>query len=119
MRRKTEELRLADVSDVVDEDRLLPPVHPGRILKQDFLEPLGISESRLARETFLLPTRINKIVRGERGITADTALRLGKFFGTTPEFWLNLQARFDLESRSEDADFSAELARIRSLRESA
>lgn len=112
MRINTEDLDGLDLTDAAEGERLTP-VHPGEILKLDFLEPLGISESRLARETFLLPTRINKIVRGERGITADTALRLARFFGTSPVFWLNLQNRYELEVREEDEALSKELARIR------
>lgn len=115
----TEELESLEIADAVESSMRLPPVHPGRILKEDFLVPLGISESRLARETFLLPTRINKIVRGERGVTADTALRLARFFGTSAQFWLNLQNRHDLERSRDDAALQAELDRIRLLRESA
>ena len=72
--------------------RKLPPVHPGEILLKDFLEPLGISQYRLP------PRRINEIVLGTRAVTADTALRLGRFFGMESEFWLNLQSRFELET---------------------
>jgi addiction module HigA family antidote len=77
----------------------MPPVHPGEVLAEDFLSPLGISQHKLARETGIPVTRINAIVRGERTITADTALRLGRFFGLAPETWLNLQNHFDLESQ--------------------
>ncbi len=75
----------------------LPPVHPGEILREEFLVPLGISQQLLARETGLPMSRINAIARGYRGISAETALRLGKFFGIEPRFWLNLQNRYDLE----------------------
>jgi addiction module HigA family antidote len=75
----------------------IPPVHPGEILLEDFLRPLGVSRYRLAKDTGLPQTRIGEIVRGRRAITADTALRFGRFFGTSPEFWMNLQARYDLE----------------------
>src|SRR5436305_3519873 len=75
----------------------MPPVHPGEILHEEFLDPLGISQYRLAKETSVPPRRINEIVRGERAITADTALRLARYFGTSERFWLNLQARYDLE----------------------
>jgi antitoxin HigA-1 len=74
-----------------------PPVHPGEILQEEFLSPLGISPSRLAKETSVPPRRINEIVRGSRAIRADTALRLSRYFGTSERFWLNLQARYDLE----------------------
>jgi addiction module HigA family antidote len=75
----------------------LRPVHPGDVLKKDFLEPLGLSAYRLARELRVTPVRINDIVRRRRAVTADTALRLGAYFGTAPEFWLNLQTSHDLE----------------------
>ena len=115
----TEDLASVDLSGVVENAEHLAPVHPGRILKLDFLEPLGISESRLARETFLPPSRVNKIVRGERGITADTALRLARFFGTSAQFWLNLQNRHDLERSRDDAALQAELERISGVPRSA
>jgi addiction module HigA family antidote len=76
----------------------LPPIHPGEILQEDFLGPLAISQYRLAREISVPPRRINEIVHGKRGITADTALRLSRYFGTSERFWLHLQAQFDLES---------------------
>lgn len=75
----------------------LAPVHPGEILQEEFMAPLGITQYRLAKETNVPPRRINEIVQGQRAITADTALRLGKFFGTSEMFWLNLQARYDLD----------------------
>lgn len=75
----------------------LPPVNPGEILLEEFLKPLGISQYRLAKETSVPPRRINEIVQGKRGITADTALRLARYFGTSERFWLNLQTRYDLE----------------------
>jgi antitoxin HigA-1 len=78
-----------------------PPVHPGEILLEEFLNPLGISQYRLARDTSVPPRRINEIVRGTRAVTADTALRLARYFGTTERFWLNLQARYDLEVTKE------------------
>jgi addiction module HigA family antidote len=77
--------------------RKLPPVHPGEILLEEFLSPLGVSQYRLAKETSVPPRRINEIVRGSRSISADTALRLARYFGTSERFWLNLQARYDLE----------------------
>ena len=77
--------------------RKLPPVHPGEILLDEFLKPLGISQYRLAKDVSVPPRRINEIVRGSRAITADTALRLARFFGTSERFWLNLQTRYALE----------------------
>jgi addiction module HigA family antidote len=77
--------------------RTLSPIHPGEVLLQDFLEPLGLSQYRLAHDISVPQSRINEIVHGNRAITADTALRLARYFGTTDRFWLNLQARFDLE----------------------
>ncbi len=75
----------------------LAPVHPGEILLEEFLEPLGISQYRLAKDVSVPPRRINEIVHGKRSITADTALRLARYFGTSERFWLNLQIRCDLE----------------------
>ena len=77
--------------------RKLPPIHPGEILLEEFLTPLGVSQYRLAKETSVPARRINEIVRGSRSISADTALRLARYFGTSERFWLNLQARYDLE----------------------
>ena len=77
--------------------REIPPIHPGEILLEEFLKPMGISQYRLAKDTNVDPRRINEIVHGQRSITADTALRLSRFFGTSERFWLNLQARYDLE----------------------
>jgi addiction module HigA family antidote len=77
--------------------RELPPIHPGEILLEEFLKPMDVTQYRLAKDTSVDPRRINEIVHGSRAITADTALRLGRFFGTSPEFWLNLQAHYDLE----------------------
>jgi addiction module HigA family antidote len=75
----------------------MKPTHPGDILLEEFLEPLGISQNLLARETGMSPRRVNEIVLGKRSITGDTAIRLGKLFGIEPEFWTNLQSRSDLE----------------------
>ncbi len=75
----------------------LPPMHPGEMLREEFLKPLGLSPYRVAKACGVPRTRIERIAREELGITADTALRLGKFFGTTPGFWINLQKRYDLE----------------------
>jgi addiction module HigA family antidote len=77
--------------------RKLLPVHPGEILMEEFLSPLGVSQYRLAKETSVPARRINEIVRGSRSISANTALRLARYFGTSERFWLNLQARYDLE----------------------
>lgn len=75
----------------------LPPIHPGEILMEEFLNPMGISQYRLAKDISVSPRRINEIVHGKRSITPDTALRLSRFFGLTERFWVNLQARYDLE----------------------
>ncbi len=72
-------------------------IHPGEILLEEFLKPMGISQYRLAKDMSVSPQRINKIVHGKRAITADTALRLSRFFGMSERFWMNLQARYDLE----------------------
>jgi addiction module HigA family antidote len=77
--------------------RRLPPVHPGEVLSEDLLKPLGISINRLARDLRVPVTRTSEIVNGRRRISADTALRLARYFGTTPEFWMNLQAAYDLD----------------------
>ena len=79
------------------EKRIYPPIHPGRVLELEFLEPLGISAYELAKGVGVDPPRIYKIVKGERGITGDTALRLARYFGNSPEFWINLQGRYELE----------------------
>ena len=75
----------------------LPPIHPGEILMEEFLKPMGLSQYRLAKDIHVPPRRVNEIVHGKRAITADTALRLSRFFGTSERFWLNLQVRYDLE----------------------
>lgn len=75
----------------------MAPVHPGEVLLEDFMKPLGLSQYRLAKELHVYPRKINEIVHGQRAITADTALRLARFFGTSAEVWLNLQAFYDLE----------------------
>ncbi len=75
----------------------LPPVHPGEILLEDFMKPLGLSQYRVAMDIGVPALRISQIVRGKRSITADTALRLGRYFGTSAALWLRLQARYDLE----------------------
>jgi len=75
----------------------LSPIHPGEILEEEFLKPMGISQYRVAKDISVPPRRINEIIHKKRSITADTALRLGRFFGIPPQFWLNIQSRYDLE----------------------
>jgi addiction module HigA family antidote len=79
----------------------ISPIHPGEVLLEEFLKPMGISQYRLAKDISVPARRINEIVHGDRCITADTALRLGRYFGVSPQFWLNLQSHFDL-AREED-----------------
>lgn len=79
----------------------VPPIHPGEILLEEFLKPLDLSQYRLARDISVPPRRINEIVHGKRAVTADTALRLARYFGTSERFWLNLQTRFDLETEKD------------------
>ena len=76
-------------------NKKLPPIHPGEILIEEFLKPMGISQYRLAKDISVPPRRINEIVHGKRRITADTALRLSRFFGNSPQFWLGLQMDYD------------------------
>jgi addiction module HigA family antidote len=78
--------------------RRIKPVHPGEVLLEEFLKPLGISQYRLAKDIGVQATRINQIVKGKAGVSADTALRLGRYFQTSPRFWINLQAHYDLET---------------------
>ena len=75
----------------------LPPIHPGEVLLEDFMKPLDLSANRLATELRVPATRIGEIIHGRRGITAETALRLARYFGTSPQLWMNLQSRYDLE----------------------
>lgn len=75
----------------------LNPIHPGEILLEEFLEPMAISQYRLSKDISVPPRRINEIVHGKRAVSANTALRLAKYFGTSPRFWLNLQSHYDLE----------------------
>lgn len=81
--------------------KLLANITPGEILEEDFLKPMGLSQYRVARDIGVPPRRINEIVKGERAITADTALRLGRYFKMAPQFWLNLQGHYDLELQEE------------------
>ena len=82
----------------------LPPVHPGEILLHDFMEPLGLTQSALARALGVTPIRINHIVRGQRSITADTALRLSRYFATRPGWWLDLQSHYDLQIAADQTE---------------
>ena len=75
----------------------IPPIHPGEILKEEFLDEMNLSQYRLAKDINVPPRRINEIVLGKRGITADTALRLGRYFSMSPQFWINLHTHYDLE----------------------
>ncbi len=90
------DLRRVDFSGVKS-GRRLPPVHPGEILRDEFLTPMSLSVYRLAKEIKVSRPRLNDVVLGRRAITTDTALRLGRYFGTTPEFWINLQTQYDLD----------------------
>lgn len=90
------ERQKVDFSDVRS-GRRLPTVHPGEILRDEFLTPMGISVYQLAHAIKVPRSRANDIVRGRRAVTTDTAIRLGRYFGTTAEFWINLQARYDLD----------------------
>ena len=91
-----DDLETTDFSDVSDGARLAP-VHPGEILLHDFMEPMEITQHRLAVTIGVSPRRVNEIVHGNRAVTADTALRLSRFFGTNPQFWTSLQASYDTE----------------------
>jgi addiction module HigA family antidote len=92
--------------------KTMPPIHPGETLREDFLKPLGLTANRLATELFVPVTRINDIVRRRRAITAGSALRLARYFGTTPQFWINLQSNYDLEL-AQDAQGAEISGRIR------
>jgi addiction module HigA family antidote len=92
--------------------KIMPPIHAGETLREDFLKPLGLTASRLAIELMVPVTRMNDIVRGRRAVTADTALRLARYLGTTPQFWMNLQANYELEL-AQDARGSEIAQRIR------
>ena len=93
---------------------LLAPIHPGEILREEFMIPLGLSSNALARHLGVTAARVNEIARERRGITAETALRLARYFKTTPEFWVNLQKRFELETakRSVGATIEREVSTI-------
>ena len=93
--------------------KLLPPVHPGEVLKEEFMAPLELSANKLARVLRVPANRISAIVNGERGVSADTALRLARALGTTPDFWLNLQKQYDLDCAR---DAAKDLTRIEPIR---
>jgi addiction module HigA family antidote len=88
----------------------LPPIHPGEMLLEEFMKPLGISQSRLAMDLRVPVQRLHELVRGKRSLTLDTAMRLSRYFGTSAEVWLNLQARYDLE-KAEDEGLVEKIAR--------
>jgi antitoxin HigA-1 len=92
-------LRSWTITERIMTRQRIPPIHPGEILLEEFLEPLAVSQYRLPRDINVPPRRINEIVHAKRGISADTALRLSRYFGTSERFWLDLQARFDLETQ--------------------
>ncbi|MDD9989165.1 MAG: HigA family addiction module antitoxin [Spirochaetaceae bacterium] len=96
IKREAVDRQQIDYSDVSTGGRL-PPVHPGEILRDEFLKPMNLSVYGLARSLNVSRPRLNDIVLGRRGVTTDTALRLGRYFGMTPEFWINLQTRYDLD----------------------
>lgn len=110
---RIEDLHLIDFSDVVDPDApRIPPTHPGDILNEDYLKPLGLSQYALAKAISVPPRRINEIIKRQRAMTADTALRLAVFFGTDPQSWLNLQTRYDTEkARDAMTDILARITR--------
>ena len=85
----------------MNNEELLPPIHPGEILLEEFLQPMSISQYRLAHDIGVPPRRINEIVQGKRGVSANTALRLSRYFGLSDRFWLNLQTRYDLETEKD------------------
>jgi addiction module HigA family antidote len=100
----------------------LKPIHPGEHLREDFMKPLGLSSNALARALEVTPARINEIVRGRRGISADTALRLARFFGTDAQSWLNLQCHYDIQCAEDAAGRTIEriqpcqtLSRVRAM----
>ena len=90
-------LIITDKESSIMQKRIMPPIHPGEILMKEFLEPMGITQYRLAKDISVAPRRINEIVHGKRAITADTALRFARYFGTSEKFWMNLQTRYDME----------------------
>jgi len=95
------DVEIADYHEEVKSMTKLSPVHPGGVLLEEFLEPVGLSQYQLAKDISVPPRRINEIVHGERAVTADTARRLARYFGTTPRFWLNLQGQYDLDTQAD------------------
>lgn len=91
------------LAEIRREPRVHAPVHPGEVLLADFMEPLGLSQNALARALHVSPRRINEIVHGRRAVTAGTAYRLARFFGGSPEFWVNLQGQYDLQMAEGEA----------------
>ena len=85
-------------------EQKIPPIHPGEVLLEDFMKPLDITQYQLAKALHVYPRRINEIVHGKRAITADTALRLSRYFGTSAELWMNLQALYELETTKDEVD---------------
>ncbi|MDR3755081.1 MAG: HigA family addiction module antitoxin [Terracidiphilus sp.] len=110
----TKSKSLTTTEPKLPEGARMPPLHPGEMLREDFMKPLGLSANALAIALRVPVTRISEIVRERRGITADTALRLARYFNMTPEFWMRLQMDFDLESAA-DAEQSAIHKQIRPL----
>lgn len=95
---RIEDIEGMDFSDLAEGRERMAPVSPGEILRHEFMEPLGLSANALARKLHVPPNRVTAILNATRSVTADSALRLGRFFGTSAEFWLNLQTRYDLET---------------------
>lgn len=98
-----------------DDAPLFPPIHPGEVLREEFLEPLGLSQNALARALHVSPSLVNSLVQEQRAVSADTALRLSRFFGTSADLWLGLQAHYDLAVRRES--MAAELEAIEPMRQ--
>lgn len=94
------------------------PIHPGEILKEDFLLPMNLTAYKLAKETFIDQTRISEIIRGKRSISIDTALRFSKFFGTSPEFWINIQTQYDMENKKEELIYELSQIKTQNFNES-
>ena len=97
--------------------RQLKNIHPGEVLKEEFLDPMDISVYRLSKDTGLSQTRLGQLVKGKRGVTAETAVKLGKFFGIAPEFWMNLQSLYDIEEAQKQ--YKKDLKAIHSIQEQA
>jgi addiction module HigA family antidote len=105
-------IRLSQLGDKYMKKRI-SPIFPGEILQEDFLTPMNISAYKLAKEIFLDQTRISEIIRGKRSITIDTALRFSKFFGNSPEFWINIQTQYDMEIKQ--IELEDELKKINTI----